>query len=110
MRKNILLVSFVSAFLLTQTACEDGKDEFLDDFSTILYFRNSGEIPVSVYNTGEDANYQVVINKGGSELNAVTEVSIGTMDDATLAIYNAEEGVKYKAIPATCYELNGDRK
>ena len=64
MRKNILLVSFVSAFLLTQTACEDGKDEFLDDFSTILYFRNSGEIPVSVYNTGEDANYQVVINKG----------------------------------------------
>ena len=44
MRKNILLVSFVSAFLLTQTACEDGKDEFLDDFSTILYFRNSGEI------------------------------------------------------------------
>ena len=59
MRKNILLVSFVSAFLLTQTACEDGKDEFLDDFSTILYFRNSGEIPVSVYNTGEDANYQV---------------------------------------------------
>ena len=56
MRNNILLVSFVSAFLLTQTACEDGKDEFLDDFSTILYFRNSGEIPVSVYNTGEDAN------------------------------------------------------
>ena len=52
MRKNILLVSFVSAFLLTQTACEDGKDEFLDDFSTILYFRNSGEIPVSVYNRG----------------------------------------------------------
>ena len=110
MRKNILLVSFVSAFLLTQTACEDGKDEFLDDFSTILYFRNSGEIPVSVYNTGEDANYQVVINKGGSELNAVTEVSIGTMDDAALAIYNAEQGVKYKAIPTTCYELNGDRK
>ena len=36
MRKNILLVSFVSAFLLTQTACEDGKDEFLDDFSTTL--------------------------------------------------------------------------
>ena len=37
MRKNILLVSFVSAFLLTQTACEDGKDEFLDDFSTIQH-------------------------------------------------------------------------
>jgi hypothetical protein len=91
MRKNILLVSFVSAFLLTQTACEDGKDEFLDDFSTILYFRNSGEIPVSVYNTGEDANYQVVINKGGSELNAVTEVSIGTMDDAWLYIMQNRE-------------------
>lgn len=32
------------------------------------------------------------------------------MDDAALAIYNAEQGVKYKAIPTTCYELNGDRK
>ena len=44
-KKNILLVSFVSAFLLTQTACGIAEDEFLDDFSTILYFRNSGEIP-----------------------------------------------------------------
>lgn len=110
MKKNILLASLVSAFLLVQTACEDGRDEFLSDFSTILYFRNSGEIPVSVYSTGDDANYQVVINKGGSELNAVTEVSVGVMDAAALAIYNAEQGVNYKAIPATCYELKGDRK
>jgi len=36
MRKNILLVSFVSAFLLTQTACEDGKDEFW--MISVLYF------------------------------------------------------------------------
>jgi hypothetical protein len=46
MRKNILLVSFVSAFLLTQTACEDGKDEFLDDFSTIVYI-TQGKMPTT---------------------------------------------------------------
>lgn len=110
MKKKIIFVSLVAAFLMTHTACEDEKSDYLSDFSTILSFRNSGEIPLDIYSTGDDAEYQVVISKGGSELKATTEVSVGVMDDAALAIYNAEQWTSYKALPATCYELKGETK
>ncbi|WP_455592326.1 BT_3987 domain-containing protein [Bacteroides sp.] len=110
MKKKIIFVSLLAAFLMTHTACEDEKGDYLSDFSTILSFRNSGEIPLDIYSTGDDTEYQVVINKGGSELKATTEVSVGVMDDAALAIYNAEQWTFYKALPATCYELKGETK
>lgn len=110
MKKKIIFASLAAAFLMTHTACEDEKSEYLSDFSTILSFRNSGEIPLDIYSTGDDAEYRVVINKGGSELGATTEVSVAVMDDAALTIYNAEQWTAYKALPATCYELKGDTK
>ncbi len=57
------------------------KGEFLSDYSTILYFRNNGEILVSLYKTGEDGDYQLVINKSGSDLGSITEVEIEVSDD-----------------------------
>lgn len=105
MKKKILYALLTVALLLTHTACEDEKSQYLSDFSTILSFRNSGEVPMNIYRTGDDANYTVVVNKGGSELNAVTEVAVGVMDDAALAIYNAEQRTSYKALPVTCYAL-----
>lgn len=110
MKKKIIFASLVTALLMTHTACEDEKSDYLSDFSTIIGFRNSGELPVDIYSTGDDADYEVVISKGGSELNATTEVSVGVMDDAALAIYNAEQWTSYKALPATCYELKGETK
>lgn len=108
MKKKIIFVSLITALMMTHTACEDEKGDYLSDFSTILGFRNSGEIPLDIYSTGDDADYQVVVSKGGSELHATTEVSVGIMDDAALAIYNAEQWTSYKALPATCYELKGE--
>lgn len=108
MKKKIIFVSLITALMMTHTACEDEKGDYLSDFSTILGFRNSGEIPLDIYSTGDDADYQIVVNKGGSELHATTEVSVGIMDDAALAIYNAEQWTSYKALPATCYELKGE--
>lgn len=109
-KKKIIVASLAAALLLTHIACDDNKDEYLSDFSTILYFRNSGEIPLPLYKTGDDANYTLIVNKSGSDLGAVTEVSAVVMDAASLAIYNAEQNTGYKALPATCYELAGDTK
>lgn len=102
MKKNILVV-LLGTFLLTQTACEDNKSEFLSDFGTILSFRNSGEIPLTLYKTGENTEYTITVNKSGSELGTTTQVSVSVMDEAALNIYNAEHGTTYKALPATCY-------
>lgn len=110
MRKKIIIASLAATLLLTHTACDDNKDEYLSDFSTILYFRNSGELPLDIYNTGDNTEYKLIVNKSGSELGAVTEVSVSVMDAAALAVYNAEQATHYKALPAGCYEVKGDMK
>ncbi len=108
MKKNILFAILATSCLLTHTACEDGKDEYLSDFSTILYFRNSGELPLTVYKTGENTDYQLIVNKSGSTLGATASIDVGIMSDASLAAYNAAEGVNYKALPGTCYTFSNE--
>lgn len=49
MKNSIIITLFCFIMSLTYIGCEDGKDEYLSDFSTILYFRNSGEIGVTIY-------------------------------------------------------------
>ena len=78
----------------------------MSDFSTIVYFRNSGELPLTIYKTGENTDYQLIVNKSGSELEASTSLNIGIMSDASLTAYNASEGVNYKALPASCYSFD----
>lgn len=109
MRKNRLFIGLAAMLLLTQASCEDSKGEFLEEFSTILYFKNSGEVPLTLYKTGENTNYTITVNKAGSDLSATTDVSVGVMDQASLAVYNAEYGTTYKEIPANCYTFQGDK-
>lgn len=105
MKRNILLALFLSFIVFTQIACSNYKDEYLNDFSTILYFRNSGEVPVTLYRTGEDDNYQIVVDKAGSKLEAQTNASVSILDESALAIYNVENGTKHKILPSNCYEI-----
>lgn len=104
-KKNILLAALAAGLLLVPTACEDNKDEFLSDFSTILYFRNSGEIAMTTYITGDNANYTLIVNKSGSDLGATASVDVSVMSDASLQAYNAEHGYNYRAYPASCYNF-----
>ena len=58
MKKSILYVA-LCMFLFLQTSCEDNREQYLDDYSTILYFRDSGEIDYSIYKTEESADYAI---------------------------------------------------
>lgn len=109
MKNKILTITLAAACCLTYTACDDNKDEFLDNFSTILTFRNCDEIAVEVYNTGENGEYNLIVNKSGSQLGTSTSASIEVMNEALLEIYNQENGKEYKAYPQDCYVFNGDK-
>ncbi len=109
MKKNILFAILATGCLLTHTACEDGKDEYLSDFSTILYFRNSGELPLTAYVTGDNMEYNLIVNKAGSNLHNTASVKIEVMSEAALHAYNTLNGSNYKAYPTPCYALeNGN--
>ena len=49
--KKILMISLLFSLTVGFVACDDNKDEYLSDYSTIVYFRNSGEIPLTLYKT-----------------------------------------------------------
>lgn len=108
MKKNILFVSLLAGLFLTYTACDDNLDEYLSDFSTILYFLNSNEQDITLYKTGEDTKVKATINKAGSDLSTSASAKVNLMDDSQLAIYNAENLTDYKLLPANCYELQAN--
>lgn len=103
--KKILMALCLFGFLLAHTGCEDNKDEFLGDYDTILYFKNSGAQALTLYKTGVDTEYRLIVDKAGSNAAASTDVNINVMDASALDIYNAENGTSYRALPAACYEL-----
>ena len=110
MKNKLLTIALTAACCLTYIACDDNKDEFLDEFSTILSFRNCDEIEVEVYNTGENGEYQLIVNKSGAQLGTVTRASIDVMDKALLEIYNEQNGKDYQLYPEDCYVFNGDKQ
>ncbi|MGL5318478.1 MAG: BT_3987 domain-containing protein [Bacteroidales bacterium] len=95
----------LSALISGFTSCDDEKDKYLDQYATILYFNKSGEVPVTLYKTGENTNYSVIVNKGGANLKAATEVSAQLMSQASLDIYNEIAGTNYVMLPASCFDM-----
>lgn len=105
MKNNILLFLFAVGLMITYTACEDNKEDYLDEFSTILYFLDSGEVPLTVYDVGEDSKVNFSINKGGSDPSTSSSVYVATLSEALLDVYNQEKGTEYVMLPGECYEF-----
>ena len=108
--KNRLTISLLFALGLSFTACEDKRDEFLSDYDTRMYFRNSDLQEQDCYITGDLTNYTVSVVKAGSELNAVADASVTMMDEAQLLAYNDQNVTNYSILPSECYTLNGELK
>lgn len=109
MKNKLLTIALTAACCLTYIACDDNKDEFLDEFSTILSFRNCDEIEVEVYNTGENGEYQLIVNKSGAQLGTVTRASIDVMDKALLksTMNKTEKTINYtRKIVTYLMEIN----
>ena len=104
-KKNIWIGITLCVLLLTGTACDDNKEEFLNDFSTILSIKQNGEVPLTLYKTGQDTQHHLVINKGGSNYGASTSVEVEVLNEDALKLYNSENSTNYVALPASCYTL-----
>ena len=106
MKKQIILMSLLLG--LTFGACEDNKEQYLDQYSTITYFRNSGVDELTLYKTGVDTDYSIIINKAGSNLNTATSVNMLVMNEIELKYYNNRNSTNYEILPTDCYQINGE--
>lgn len=98
-------ILFCGVLLAGGTSCEDSRDEYLEDYQTLVYFRNSGEQVVSLYLTGENTTYNIPICKSGRDLDATADAQILVMDQEQLDIYNLQNGTNYAQLPADCYKF-----
>lgn len=106
MKTKGLIISVFIGLLFLFNSCESNKDEFLSDFSTILYFVDSGEVPLTLYKTGEDGDYQLSIYKAGSKSKASASATVKVMGADELAAYNLEKGTKYTLLPQEYYQIS----
>jgi hypothetical protein len=107
MKKRIIFASLIGLLVLG-TSCEDNRDEYLSDYDTRMYFRNSDLQEQDCYVTGETTAYTVSVVKAGSDLGAVSDASVSLMEAAQLQIYNEDNVTNYSVLPSNCYTLNGE--
>lgn len=106
MKTTKLIFALVCAICLGGLcSCEDNRTQYLDEFDTLVYFRNGGEQTITLYSVGDNARYSIPICKGGSVLDATATARIAVMDQAQLDIYNMENDVKYVQLSDDCFEF-----
>lgn len=107
MKKRIIFASLIGLLVLG-TSCEDKRDEFLSDYATSMYFRNSDTQEQDCYITGDLTSYTVSVVKAGSDLSALSDATVSLMSEAQLEAYNDDNVTNYSLLPANCYTLTGD--
>lgn len=80
-------------------ACADHRGDYLDEFSTLAYFRNGGEQDLSLFLTGEDYVYAIPVCKAGSDLKGTISVEVIPFDEAQMAAYNYVNETDYTLLP-----------
>jgi len=96
--------------LLGYTACEDPRNEHLEDYQTLFYFRNAGEQSVTLYKIGENSVYDIPVCKAGRNITSTGEVTVSAMDQAQMDIYNLANETDYAILPETYYKFISDSK
>ena len=90
------------------SSCEDHRRDYLDEFTTVLYFRNGSDQDLTLFRTGEDYVYQIPVCKAGSERETTAQAQVIPYDDAHMTVYNSSNLTSYYAIPHSCYTFVTD--
>lgn len=97
-----LLLCAVTLFLI---GCEDNRKEYLDDYQTLIYFRNGGDQMLKLYRVGENTVYEIPVCKGGLNREATGTATLSVMEQSQLDMYNLENETRYRQLPDTCFRF-----
>ncbi len=107
--KFLLLLGSL-AMTAGMTGCEDTRGEHLEDFASMVYFRNGGNQTITLYRVGENTVYKVPVCKGGSDLSYTAEATVAAVEQTQLDIYNMNNGTNYVQIPSSLFKFLSDTK
>ena len=98
--KRLLPIFFAAAALSGLPACDDPHTEHMEDYQTMVYFRNGGEQSLKLFRTGEDGVYAVPVCKSGFNLQGTASAQVVPLDEARMKTYNYLHETDYSMIPA----------
>ena len=87
------------------TGCEDSRNEYLEDYQTMIYFRNGGEQDITLYRVGEDTWYEIPVCKGGRDLEGTATATVVSMNRTQIDIYNMDNGTDYTQLPGEYWDF-----
>jgi len=91
--------------LLAAAACEDHRSDYMEEFQTMVYFRNGGEQNLTLYRTGVDGFYRIPVCKSGVNLEGTATAVVIPFDEAQMSMYNVTKETSYTLIPSELFSF-----
>lgn len=105
MKNKIFKLIALCLMLVPFGACDDGGEDYLNQYESILYFKYNGEQHVTIYDTHNEASCEFTVIRAGYNSQKHSTIDVSVLDAVNLQIYNAENDTDYKLLPDNCFKL-----
>lgn len=86
-------------------ACDDPHTENMEDYQSMIYFRDGGEQTLTLTRAVADYVYRIPVCKSGYDIDATASAIVGVMDETQLEIYNLRNGGNFELMSEECFRL-----
>lgn len=95
MKKKSYIPTLLLGLTLAVSSCDNSMDEYLSNYDTILYFRDSGVHTLELPNLIESKTVSYSVCKAGYKKETAASATITPLTAEELATYNTEKGTAY---------------
>lgn len=95
MKKKSYIPTLLLGLTLAVSSCDNSMDEYLSNYDTILYFRDSGVHTLELPNLIESETVSYSVCKAGYKKETAASATITPLTAEELATYNTEKGTAY---------------
>ncbi len=107
---NMKKIAYLSlGLMLTLTSCEYYDNIIPEEYNKILSMKVFGEQDLTLYETGEQTEYNIVVMKSGAKPDETAEATVDVMNEAQFEKLKTESGRPYKMLPAECFALSDNK-
>ena len=101
MKKSLLIL--LCGLVFVYTACDEYDDTYPAEYHKIMSLKQTGEESINLYNTGQDASFDITVMKSGYDPLLTAQAKLTVLSDEALKEYNED----YTILPFTTYMIEG---
>ena len=112
MKKSIKYIAMLCAAVvsLTFVGCDDPHTANLEDYQTLVYFRDGGVQALPLTRVEAQTVCRIPVCKSGRDLTAETRAEVVPMDQSQMDIYNIQNGTNYVVAGQDCFSITKNRE